>query len=305
MKIIDGKKLSEEMKLKIREKLQDEKYKTISSPHLIIIQVGDNDTSNFCIDDKKKACDEVGIRCSVYKYENINTKRLKRIVSELSLNPLVTGISIQLPLPKYIDTNVIIDEIDPIKDVDGITCVQAGMLQLGIKNKYRLEPCTAKGIIKLLEDKTDLEGKSITVVGRSNDIGKPVSQLLQEKNATITLCHTRTSISDLENNIRNSDIVILATNRAKYFTSRYFYAPETNKYKIIIDAGINRNNNGKLCGDLDVEDLNKIYNSSNFYYTSVSEGLGPMTIIGLLENICTAYDAQFDNIWKYHRMKKL
>ena len=307
MKIIDGKELAKKVKEEVKEKLQDDKYKSISAPHLIVIQVGDNEASTLYINNKKKACEEVGIKCSIYKYEeNITTEKLKNIIGKLSLDPLITGILIQLPLPEHIDERALIDEIDPIKDVDGFTCVQAGMLQLGIQNKYRLEPCTAKGIIRLLESETILEGKNITVIGRSNIVGKPVAQLLQEKNANVTLCHSKTSIADIEKNTAKSDIIILATGKAKYFGSRYFtrYCYSDPVERFIIDAGINRDENGKLCGDLNTKVVNDMPYSNLIHYTPVPGGVGPMTIASLIENICIAYDAQFDNIWKYHQKMK-
>ena len=300
MKIIDGKELAKKVREEVKEKLKSDKYKSIPAPHLIVIQVGDNEASNLYINNKKKACEEVGIKCSIYKYEeNITTEKLKDIIGRLSLDPLVTGILIQLPLPDHIDERTLIDEIDPIKDVDGFTCVQAGMLQLGIKDKHRLEPCTAKGIVRLLESIIDLEGKDITVVGRSNIVGKPVAQLLQEKNATVTLCHSKSQ--DIGHSIIESDAVVLAIGKPKYFGARYFYNAQD---LIIIDAGINTDKNGKLCGDLCVEHLEMLYDSPSYKYTPVPGGVGPMTITSLLENICIAYDAQFDNIWKYHEKMK-
>lgn len=308
MQKIDGKALAKKVREGAKEKLQSDKYKSIPAPHLIVIQVGDDQASNLYINNKKKACEEVGIKCSIYKYEEeITTERLKGIISKLSLDPLVTGILIQLPLPEHIDERALIDEIDPIKDVDGFTCVQAGLLQLGIKDKHRLEPCTAKGIVRLLETVTTLEGKNVTVIGRSNIVGKPLAQLLQEKNATVTLCHSKSNISNIERNTQKSDIIILATGKPKYFGSRFFtrHFSTDPKERFIIDAGINRDENGKLCGDLNTKDVNDMPYNDIIHYTPVPGGVGPMTIAELIDNICIAYDAQFDNIWKYHQMKKM
>lgn len=301
MKIIDGKSLSEKIKSDLKEKLQNEKFKSIPKPHLVVIQVGDDPASNLYINNKKKACEEVGIKCSHYQYkEEVTTEHLKNIIRKLSLTPTVTGIMIQLPLPDHIDEQAIIDEIDPIKDVDGFTRVQAGMLQLGINDKNRLLPCTAKGIIRLLESVTTLEGKDVVVVGRSNIVGKPLAQLLQEKNATVTLCHSKTR--NLEWYTRNSDIIILATGKPEYFNSRYFYGCEN---IIIIDAGINRNKNDKLCGDLNVEDVQDMTYASSYQYTPVPGGVGPMTVAELLDNIYIAYENQFDNIWNYYQNRQI
>lgn len=308
MKKINGNELAKKVLNEAKEKLNNEKYKCIPKPSLVIIQVGDNQSSNLYSDNKKKACEKVGIRCIIYKYkEDVTTEKLARIIYRLSINPRVTGILIQLPLPNHIDKRVLIDELDPIKDVDGFTCVQAGMLQLGIKNKYRLEPYIAKGIVRLLESITTLEGKNITIIGRSNIIGKPVAQLLQEKNANITLCHSKTNIADIEKNTCKSDIIILTTGQSEYFNSRFFtrYSYTDPTEKIIIDAGINIDNNGKLCGDLNIKDVNNINCSNNISYIQVTDVVGSMAIAELIDNICIAYDVQFDDIWNYDQMMRL
>lgn len=295
MKIIDGKELANKVKEDVALKLSDEKFKNITPPHLVVIQVGYNPASDLYIKNKKKACESVGIKFSHYQYgEEVTTDYLKEIIQKLSLLPTVTGIMIQLPLPKHINERELIDAIDPMKDVDGFTTVQAGMLQLGIQDKNRLLPCTAKGIVRLLETVTTLEGKNVVVIGRSNIVGKPVAQLLQEKNTTVTLCHSKTQ--DLDSLIRETDIVVFATGLPKHFGERYFYG---NPEVIIIDAGICKDENGKLCGDLNVEDLENSYNTNKFYYTPVPGGVGPMTVAELVDNVYLAYENQFDFIWKY------
>lgn len=305
MKIIDGKALAKKVREEVKQKLQDDKFKSIPAPHLVVIQVGDDPASNIYIRNKKKACEEVGIKFSHYHYkEDTPEDHLIEVIKKLSLTPTVTGILVQLPLPDHIDTEKVIEAINPDKDVDGFTTTQAGMLQLGMKDKRRLLPCTAKGIIRLLETVTDLEGKKITVVGRSNIVGKPTAQLLQEKNATVTLCHSKTSIYDIQDYTSDSDIVILAVGKPEYFDSRYFYEFDNNP--IIIDAGINRNKEGKLCGDLNVKDIEKcLYNSYNFKYTPVPGGVGPMTIAELIDNIYIAYENQFDYIWNYCQNRQI
>lgn len=301
MKIIDSKNLSIKLKSDIKEKLKNEKFKSIPNPHLIIIQVGDDSVSRLSINNKKKACEEVGIKCSLYQYkEEVTTEHLKNIIHNLSLTPTVTGIMIQSPLPKHIDKQAIIDEIDPIKDVDGITRVQAGMLQLGINDKNRLLPYIAKGIIRLLESITILEGKNVVVVGRSNTIGKPVAQLLQEKNATVTLCHSKTR--DLDLIVRMADIVIFATGMPKHFGHRYFYGSSE---AIIIDAGICKDENGKLCGNLNAEDLNNTNYTNKYLYTTVPDGIESIITVELLDNIYISYENQFDIIWKYYQNREI
>ncbi len=298
MKIIDGKALAKQVREEVKEKLQDDRFKSITKPHLVVIQVGDDPASEVYIRNKKKACEEVGIKFSHYHYkEEVPEEKLIEVIEKLSLTPTVTGILVQLPLPKHINEKNVIEAIDPKKDVDGFTKTQAGMLQLGMKEERRLLPCTAKGIIRLLESVTDLEGKKVTVVGRSNIVGKPVAQLLQEKNATVTLCHSKTK--SLEEFTGNSDIVVLATGLPEYFTDRYFYG---SKDLIIIDAGISRNKQGKLCGDLSKEFVknSELYcDRIKWQYTPVPGGVGPMTVAELIDNIYIAYKNQFDFIWHY------
>lgn len=307
MKEINGKSLAEKIIEEAKEKLQNEKYKYIPDPHLVIIQIGNNIISNLDIDNKKKILEDAGIRCTIWKYkEDVTTEKIKRIISKISLNPRITAILIQSSLPNHIDKNAIIDEIDPIKDVNGFTCVQAGMLHLGIKNKYRLEPYIAKGIIRLLESITILKGKNITIVEKDNTIGKSIVQLLQEKDVNITLCNIKTNIIDIERNTCKSDIIILATNQTEYFNSRFF---TRNSYsdpdeKIIIDYGINIDNDNKLHGDLNIDDINNMRYSNNIYYVS-SDIIEYIGIAELIDNISIAYDAQFNNIWNYHQMNKL
>lgn len=309
MQIINGKALAEKVRNEIKEKLQDDKFKSIPRPRLVVIQVGDNSASATYIKNKKKACAEVGITVTHYHYkEDTPEDYLISVIEKLSLKPTITGILVQLPLPKHINPQKVFEAIDPAKDVDGFTPVQAGMLQLGIKDKRRLVPCTAKGIVRLLESVTDLEGKKVTVVGRSNIVGKPVAQLLQEKNATVTLCHSKTSIHSLYKYTFDSDIVILATGKAKYFDEKFFTTPFNTRFmkdRIIIDAGINRDSNGKLCGDLDVENIEKLKNSNSIKYTPVPGGVGPMTVAELLDNVYIAYENQFDFIWKYCQNLKI
>ena len=304
MQIIDGKALAKKVRDEVKEKLQDNKFKSIPAPHLVVIQVGDDPASDIYIRNKKKDCEEVGIKFSHYHYKEETTEdHLIEVIERLSLTPTVTGILVQLPLPDHINTQNVIDAINPDKDVDGFTTKQAGMLQLGMKDKRRLLPCTAKGIIRLLESITDLEGKEVTVIGRSNIVGKPVAQLLQEKNATVILCHSKTDTCSIQDYSSHSDIVILATGQPKYFGSRFFYNSFTDY--IIIDAGINKDKEGKLCGDLNMEDVSELFQSSYIKYTPVPGGVGPMTVAELIDNVYIAYENQFDFIWKYCQNLKI
>lgn len=269
------KELIMENKKKIKEKLNNEKYKSISKPHLVIIQVGDN--NNSYINNIKITCEDVGINCSIYKYkENISTEKLKNIISRLSLDASVTAISIQLPLPEHIDERTLIDEIDPIKDIDGVTCVQAGILQLGLTD-HRLDPPIVKSILDLLPS---TQGKNITIIGKNNPIEKVLVSILSEKNAIVTLCNFKAE--NKERYTQNSDIIILTTGLKNYFGVRYFYG---NNKKIIIHTG-----------DLNIKLLDD--KLKRFQIHEISEDL---IITNLLNNICIAYDSQFDNIWKYHQ----
>lgn len=306
MQIIDGKTISKNIRQEINYVLQNDKFKTIPVPHLVVIQVGDDPASEVYIRNKKKACEEVGIKFSHYHYkEEVPEDKLIEVVERLSNTPTVTGILVQLPLPDHINKENVIEAINPDKDVDGFTTTQAGMLQLGMINKRRLLPCTAKGIVTLLELSTDtLTGKRVTVIGRSNIVGKPVAQLLQEKHATVTICHSRST--NIEEYTQKSDIIVLATGQAQYFDARYFY--NTKKDLIIIDAGISRDENGKLCGDLNksyIEECNKDPRKNNWKYTPVPGGVGPMTIAMLISNIYIAYENQFDYIWNYCKNRQI
>lgn len=276
MKIIEDNEIINKMKKQVKEKINSAKYKSIQEPHLVIIQVGDNPYS----DKVKKACEEIGINCKIYQYEeSVTTDHLKSIISKLSLSPSVTAISIQLPLPEHINYRALTNEIDPIKDVDGVTAVQVGELQLGLEP--RLDPPMAKGIMKILPFL--VHGKDVTIVGRCDAVGKPLAKLLLDKDATVTICHSRTE--NLEQHTRKSDIIILATGVQNHFGSRYFYE---NNAKTIIHTG-----------DLNIESLNSISNYSNLI--EIYEVSDDLTIAALFENICIAYDAQFDIIWRYHQ----
>ena len=276
MKIIEDTEIINKVKKYVKEKINSAKYKSIQEPHLVIIQVGDNPYS----DKTKKACEEVGINCRIYQYEeSVTTEHLKSILSKLSLSPSVTAISIQLPLPEHINYRALTNEIDPTKDVDGVTAVQVGKLQLGLEP--RLDPPMAKGIMKILP--FFVQGKDVTIVGRCDVVGKPLAKRLLDKDATVTICHSRTE--NLEQHTRKSDIIILATGVQNHFGSRYFYG---NNAKTIIHTG-----------DLNIESMNSISNYSNLI--EIYEVSDDLTIAALLQNICIAYDAQFDIIWRYHQ----
>ena len=282
MQIIDCESLANKIKEEIKIKLQDFKFRTIPKPHVVMIRVGDNSEYDTSIYNK------LGIKFSVYDYkESVTTEHLKSIINKLSLTPTVTGIIIKDPLPYHIDRQALIDEIDPIKDICGNTTTQAGMLQLGINDKHILIPPLEKAIIKLLESMTDLNEKNV-VIASNNYKCIPLVNLLQKYDTSVTFINRSEC---LEHYIYKSDIVILATDKPKYFNSRYFYGGSVDK--IIIDVG--------LYGDLNIEDVSTLYNSKNFKYTLpfFNGGIYPIVVASLLENIYTAYENQFDFIWKH------
>ena len=287
MNKINVKELSAKIRENIKENLKE--FADKDKPTLAVIQVGHDSASDIYVRNKRKACEEVGIKFNLLDFDvNITTSELLCKIDELNKNDSINGILVQLPLPKHIDENILIESINPLKDVDGFSPNQSAKIYLNNKHN-RLEPCTAKGIVKIIENITDIEGKNITVVGRSNIVGKPVANLLTEKNATVTLCHSKTQ--DLEHYTQNADIIILAVGIPKYFGTRYFYNGFLNN-KIIIDAGINRDKDGKLCGDLNVEMVEQLLYNKNISYTPVPGGVGIMTVTELLENVCEAFYLQ-------------
>ena len=250
-------------------KKQIAKYK--GKPTLCVIQVGDNPASNSYIKGKVKDCDEVGIDVEHIKLnENINKTELKTTIKECSNGSKFDGIIVQLPLPKNIDVEEITDCIPANKDVDGF------------RRDSFFDPCTPKGIMDWLEfNKYDVEGKEVTVVGRSKIVGKPLVNMLIDKGATVTCCNSKTYC--LMAHTLSADLVISAIGKPKYFDGLEFDDPD-----IIVDVGINRDGDGKLCGDVDREDVIKRF--PNTYVTPVPGGVGLLTRLALLENVVKSYE---------------
>ena len=274
--IIDGKKLAQKIRLEL--KTEAEKFKT--KPKLAVILVGNDQASKIYVRNKSKACEEVGIEYEEHVLEE-TTKMgdLLGLIEKLNSDDSINGILLQAPLPKHLEINRAFEKISPIKDVDGFKPINVGKLLIG---EDTFISCTPYGIIKMLEEyNIPIQGKNAVVVGRSNIVGKPLVQCLLNKNATVTICHSKTE--NLINYTRNADILISAVGKANLITADMVKEGAT-----VIDVGMNRNNNGKLCGDVDFENVKEIAR----YITPVPGGVGPMTITMLMNNVIKAYKMQ-------------
>lgn len=278
-KLIDGKEVSTFIKNQAKAEVEKLNEKGISSCLAVII-VGDNPASRVYVNNKKKACETVGIKSIEYALpENTSEEELLSLIAELNGDKTVNGILCQLPLPKHIDEDKVIDAIAPEKDVDGFSAVNVGKLWLG---KYDIASCTPKGVIELLDYyNIDVEGKNCVVIGRSNIVGKPMLSLLLQKNATVTVCHSRTK--DLKSVTSKADILIVAIGKERFVT-----ADMVKEGAVVIDVGINRDSNGKLCGDVDFETVKE----KTSFITPVPGGCGPMTIAVLMKNTVIATKKQ-------------
>jgi methylenetetrahydrofolate dehydrogenase (NADP+)/methenyltetrahydrofolate cyclohydrolase len=276
MVLIDGKKVSEEIRNRLAEEIQKLKKKTGKTPGLATVLVGDDPASAVYVRNKNKICGELGFQSFEKKLSaDTSEEKLLQLVGELNSNKDIHGILVQLPLPNQIDSEKILEAIDPKKDVDGFHPVNVGKLVVG---NALLTPCTPTGIIELL-DRYDIEisGKHAVIIGRSNIVGKPVSMLLLQRNATITICHSRTQ--NLEEVTRSADILVAAVGRAKFVTEEM-----VSEGTVVIDVGINRVD-GKLTGDVDFEPVSK----KASHITPVPGGVGPMTIALLMGNTLKAF----------------
>lgn len=269
--IINGQLIAKNLREQMTKTVKEMKSNGIN-PHLTVILVGDDPASHSYVRGKEKASAEVGISSHVIKLPaNISEKELLTKISELNESSDVHGILVQLPLPKHINEQKVIETISPKKDVDGFHPVNVGKM---ILSQDTFLSCTPYGIMKLLEAiKVDLDGKHVVVIGRSNIVGKPMGQLLLNNNATVTYCHSRTK--DIKAITNLADIVIVAVGKAHMVDQSYI-----KKDAIVIDVGVNRMENGKLTGDVDFESVKE----KAAYVTPVPGGVGPMTITMLLAN---------------------
>ena len=270
--IIDGKKIAAD----IREELKQstEAFKAIygKRPCLAVIQVGEDPASSTYVNNKVKACREIGFVSKSFHYTSAMTEQeLINLIADLNYDEAVHGILVQLPLPKHINEANIIKVIDPKKDVDAFHPYNVGGL---ITGEVSFLPCTPAGIMELLKRyNIDIAGKECVVVGRSNIVGKPIAHMLLAQNGTVTVCHSKTQ--NLAEHCRKADILICAIGKPNFFTAEYIKPGA-----IVIDVGINRDENGKLCGDVDFESVEPIAS----YITPVPGGCGPMTIAMLMKN---------------------
>ena len=276
--VISGKELATIRRNEMKEKVVEYSKKYSRLPHLVVILVGDNPASVSYVTGKGKACEEIGIKnTTIKKPENISEGELLNIIDELNNDNTVDGILVQLPLPKHINPDLVINAITPSKDVDGFHPINVASLYL---KQPGIVSCTPKGIIEVLDyANIEIAGRHAVVIGRSNIVGMPVSKLLLDRNATVTICHSKTK--DLAKITSTADIIIAAVGKAK------FVKPEMVKDgAVVIDVGVNRDElTGKLCGDVDF----KAVEPKASYITKVPGGIGPMTITCLMENTLECY----------------
>lgn len=275
MEIIDGKKLAKEIRGNLKIKCDELKEKGIK-PKFAVIMVGNDKASQIYVKNKSKACEEIGIEFEEHLLnENINQAELIKQIEELNNDKTIHGILLQSPIPSHLDINEAFRTIAPEKDVDGFNPVNVGKLCL---NQDTFVSCTPYGIMKMFEAyNIDLTGKHVVILGRSNIVGKPLIQCCLNKNATVTVCHSKTK--DLEKHTKNADVVIAAIGKSKFVT-----ADMIKQGAVVIDVGINRGEDGKLTGDVDFENVSK----KASYITPVPGGVGPMTIAMLMNNVIKA-----------------
>lgn len=273
--IIDGKKISSELKDELREKVSKLKAegKTVT---LAVIQVGNDPASSVYVGNKKKACAYIGIESAAYELPEATTQEeLLALIARLNKDDNINGILVQLPVPQHIDEDTIIKAIDPRKDVDGFHPQSVGALSIG---QPGFVSCTPAGIIELLKrSRVEISGKECVVVGRSNIVGKPMAMLLLRENGTVTVCHSRTK--DLKAVTKRADILVVAIGKPKMINASY-----VKEGAVVIDVGIHRNENNKLCGDVDFDSVEPVAGA----ITPVPGGVGPMTIAMLMKNCVSA-----------------
>ena len=274
--LIDGIALSRQLRTEVAQRTAALKARGIT-PGLAVVLVGDNPASQVYVRNKVKACEDVGFHSVLEKYDaSLSEAELLARVEALNNDPSIHGILVQLPLPKHIDDHKVIEAISPLKDVDGFHVASAGALMVG---EVGFKACTPYGCMKMLESigMKDLRGKHAVVIGRSNIVGKPMAMMLLAANATVTVCHSGTA--DLAAMTRQADIVVAAVGKVNVLT-----ADMLKPGAVVIDVGMNRNAEGKLCGDVDYAGCKEVAG----YITPVPGGVGPMTITMLLVNTMEA-----------------
>ncbi len=278
-KIINGKEIAKATRQKLKVQIDDLFKKTNKRPHLVVVLVGDDPASASYVKAKDKACEKIGMKSTIIKRpETITQSELLDEIKKLNNDDDVTGILVQLPLPKHIDKDTVVNTISPLKDVDGFHPISVGNLYNG---NDTFAPCTPAGIIKLLKtSNVTLAGSEAVVVGRSLTVGKPVANMLVDENATVTIAHSRTK--NLKEVTKRADILVVAVGRAHLVT-----ADMIKEGAVVIDVGVNRVD-GKLVGDVDYDEAIKVASK----ITPVPGGVGPMTIATLLENTLKAFNMQ-------------
>ncbi len=274
--IIDGKAVSASVKERVRAEIERDGLEI----GLAVVIVGNNQASRVYVNNKKKACEVCGIKSYEYALpEETTEEQLLELVDALNSDSKINGILVQLPLPKQINEEKIIEKISPLKDVDAFHAVNVGKIMIG---NYSFLPCTPAGVMELIHSTgTDVCGKNCVVIGRSNIVGKPMAMLLLHENATVTICHSKTQ--NLAEICSKADILVSAVGRTD-FVSADMVKPGA----VVIDVGMNRNAEGKLCGDVKYEEVEKVAG----YITPVPGGVGPMTIAMLMENTLRAKKLQ-------------
>ncbi|ART51900.1 bifunctional methylenetetrahydrofolate dehydrogenase/methenyltetrahydrofolate cyclohydrolase [Acidovorax carolinensis] len=277
--LIDGNALSRQLRTEVAQRAAALKARG-TTPGLAVVLVGDNPASQVYVRNKVKACEDSGLHSVLEKYEaDMTEAALLARVQALNNDPSIHGILVQLPLPQHIDAQKVIEAISPAKDVDGFHIASAGALMTGMPGFW---PCTPYGCMKMLESLNDgkgydLKGKHAVVIGRSNIVGKPMALMLLAKNATVTICHSATS--DLKAQTLQADVIVAAVGKRNVLT-----ADMVKPGAVVIDVGMNRNDGGKLCGDVDFEGVKNVAG----WITPVPGGVGPMTITMLLVNTLEA-----------------
>lgn len=273
---IDGKQISAQIKDELKERVEKENLEVT----LAVIQVGNDPASTVYVGNKKKACEYIGIRSLAYELpEETPEEELLQLIKELNDRDDVNGILVQLPLPAHMDEDKVIQTISPKKDVDGFHPQSVGALSIG---QPGFVSCTPAGVIQLLKRTgVEIDGKECVIVGRSNIVGKPMALLMLRENATVTVCHSHTK--DLKEVTKRADILIVAIGKPKFITKEY-----VKDGAVVIDVGIHRGADGKLCGDVDYEDVAPITHA----ITPVPGGVGPMTIAMLMNNCVEAKGLQ-------------
>lgn len=273
--ILNGKELAKKIRTNLKVEVEELK-KQKKYPKLAVIMVGNDQASSIYVKNKSKACDEIGIDFEEYLLpEETTMQELLSLITKLNGEKEVKGILLQSPIPAHLDIQKAFETINPKKDVDGFHPISVGQACIG---QDTFIPCTPLGIVRLLEEyKIPIEGKNVVILGRSNIVGKPLMQCMLKKNATVTICHSKTR--NIQEITKQADILIVAIGKPKFITEDM-----VKENAVVIDVGMNRLENGKLCGDIDFEGVEKKVS----YITPVPGGVGPMTIAMLMQNVVKA-----------------